>query len=74
MQSLIAPRCFCRRVRRSLERDGLDTNIAEPVASITDSTGYHDSILDEDEEQEDVDDETQPLITNNSDAKYKQLE
>ena len=74
LHAVIAPRYSCRRVRRSTECDGLDTNIAEPVANITNSTGYRDSILDEDEEQEDVDDETQPLITNDSDAKYKQLE
>ena len=45
------------------------------MANITESTVYRDSILDEDEQQEDIDDETQPLITNDSsDAKYKQLE
>ena len=71
LHAVIAPRCSCRRVRRS--SDGLNTNIAEPVANITESMGYRDSILDEDEQQEDID-ETQPLITNDSDAKYKQLE
>lgn len=78
LHAVIAPKCSCRRVRRSPERDGLDTNyyrsITEPVVNITESTVYRDSILDEDEQQEDIDDETQPLITNDSDAKYKQLE
>ena len=79
LHAVIAPRCSCKRVRQSPEHDGHDTNyrsISEPVAnhSITESTVYRDSILDEDEQQEDIDDETQPLITNDSDAKYKQFE
>ena len=71
LHAVIAPRCSCKR--RSPERTEFDVNIVEPVANITDSTGYRDSILDDDDE-EDNDDETQPLITNDSDAKYKQLE
>ena len=74
LHAVIAPWCSCRRVRRSSASDEFNTNIAEPVANNIDSTGYRDSILDDEEQQEDNDDETQPLITNNSDAKYKQLE
>ena len=75
LHAIVAPRCpksCCRR--RPSQRDGFDTNIVEPVADDNDSTGYRDSILDDDDEGNDDNDETQPLITNDSDAKYKQLE
>ena len=44
----------------------------EPVADITDSTGYRDSILDDNDAI--IDDDTQPLLTSDSNAKYKQIE
>ena len=62
LYAIIAPRCSCQR--KLSERDKY-SNIVEPVADITESTGYRDSIFDED---------TQPLLTNDSNAKYKQLE
>ena len=74
LHAVIAPRCSYRKVRRSPASDEFNTSIAEPVANVTNSTVYRDSILDDEEQQEDNDDETQPLITNDSDAKYKQLE
>ena len=74
LHAVIAPRRSCRKVRQSPASDEFNTSIAEPVANVTNSTVYRDSILDDEEQQEDNDDETQPLITNDSDAKYKQLE
>lgn len=74
IHAVVAPRCSsrCLSYRRRRQISMMSSNIdksgneVEPVvADDMESTGYRDSILNDD---------TQPLLTNDSDAKYKQLE
>ena len=58
LHAVIAPRCSCKRWLPECE---FDANIAELVANVSDTMGYRDSILNE----------TQPLITNNSDKRLE---
>lgn len=76
IHAIIVPRCSCSKRSSTLyfpsEHSNKYRNIVEPVADITDSTGYRDSILDDNDAV--IDDDTQPLLTSDSNAKYKQIE
>ena len=63
IHAMITPRWTCSKRRSTLffpsEHNNKYRNIVEPIADITDSTGYRDSILDDNDAV--IDDETQPM-------------
>ena len=67
LYALIAPRCSCKQRHRPLEGEGVGKNFVDPVENVSDSSGYRDSILDDDQDEK-IADGTRPLVTNDSGA------